>query len=622
MPAAKVKLREFESSSNVPTFPGCYGAIVIPSTFGDLDPQLVSSNTDLRNKYTPFSTLEVGMDVSFYSADRFLRKSKSLWVVRAIGTGYAYAGYSVRSSVDNSFESGAESGMTQIDDFEFTTTSPMIIAAQNPGSWASESSHGLYIRLAGYHTSEAATLDSTTGLFTLTDNTYGSGFPVRVVAASGSTLPSALSSTTTYFIVHNTDGKYSLATSFNNKTGATGSIIDLKDATGSFTVKPAINYSKEEGIFRLELFRGDDLSSAIETHYISRDTSLKDSSGSATYVEDVLKSSTYVRGIDNLLVDSTVAIRDVMTLTRLSGGANGSAVTDGQMIEAAQKLSNRDKYPVLVFMDGGRTSATYQQSLSELCETRHDCVPVFSTPISLEKSSTFLNDLRDYREADLGLDTSFGSLYSPHMKVYCNDTDKELWVSPDGFVAAQIAETAANFEVWYPVAGNTRGKLDGIIELARTFVFNDDSDGGEADLLSDAGINLLKYTPNKGVRIWGQRTLKTTDTPSSRLNVRLLLCYIEPAIKEALEDFLFELNETSTRSICYTKIDTYMADIKTRKGVYSYTLVCDSTNNSDSDIAARRMKVALYVSPEEGIEEIPFDVTVTRSGVTVKSSTL
>lgn len=99
-----------------------------------------------------------------------------------------------------------------------------------------------------------------------------------------------------------------------------------------------------------------------------------------------------------------------------------------------------------------------------------------------------------------------------------------------------------------------------------------------------------------------------------RLNVQLLLIYMQPAIAFALEDFIFEINDDQTRSIVRAMIDSYMANIKGRRGVYAYSIVCDETNNTPADIDNYTMNVWLYIEPTKGAEIIEFSTIITPTG--------
>ena len=62
-------------------------------------------------------------------------------------------------------------------------------------------------------------------------------------------------------------------------------------------------------------------------------------------------------------------------------------------------------------------------------------------------------------------------------------------------------------------------------------------------------------------------------------------------------------------------LESYMDNIKARRGVYDYQVVCDDTNNSPDDIDNYRLNVWLFVKPTKAIEYIPFKVVITSTGM-------
>ena len=78
--------------------------------------------------------------------------------------------------------------------------------------------------------------------------------------------------------------------------------------------------------------------------------------------------------------------------------------------------------------------------------------------------------------------------------------DREVWTSPDGFAIKAMIDTASNYEIWYPVAGNTRG----VVSALDTKVHFTD---GDQDLLYDNGVNPIIFDAGQGIKIWGQKTL-------------------------------------------------------------------------------------------------------------------
>ena len=211
-------------------------------------------------------------------------------------------------------------------------------------------------------------------------------------------------------------------------------------------------------------------------------------------------------------------------------------------------------------------------------------ISVLSTPYAAEANSDYLNELLDYRNIDLNANTSYAAMYSPSPKIYDRYNDRSIYVGADGYGAAQISETAANFEMWFPVGGFRRGIIN-VLDVRRRFT------SGEMASLYDNGINPIRFAPGRGILIWGQKTLLARPSSLDRLNVRLLLVVIEPAIVAALEDFLFEINDTATRGLITSVIESYMTNIKARRGVLDFNVVCDATNNTAEDIDNKKLNV-------------------------------
>jgi len=337
----------------------------------------------------------------------------------------------------------------------------------------------------------------------------------------------------------------------------------------------------------------------------------KDGYGAGIYVEDVLEASNYIRAIDNDAVPETILPKEQAALLALANGDDGGTVTDTHMLQALSLLANKRDVFVTLLMDGGWTTPAYQkQGLLNLAETRKDCFAVLSVPISDEQASTYVTEILNYRKLELNANSSYGGLFTSHLYIQDKYNDRKIYVAPDGYVAAAISETASNYEIWYAPAGSRRGNLN-VLDVARRFT------EGDMDLLYDNGINPIDFYPGKGIRIWGQKTLLSRPSALDRINVRLLLITIEPAIAEFLEDFLFEFNDAPTRALITSGINSYMENIKSRRGVYAYNVICDESNNTPEVIDSNAMSVDLYVQPTKTSEFIRFRTIVTRTGATV-----
>lgn len=365
---------------------------------------------------------------------------------------------------------------------------------------------------------------------------------------------------------------------------------------------------KEPGAFLVILYKKyDDQYLEVERHTVSRNEAHVDGYGRNIYVEKVFESSNYVRWKDNKGVSTNVYPCNQTTYAKLTGGSLGHAATTGECITALKLFGNKRRYPITLIMDGGWSIPEYQQAIIDVCESRGSTLGILSTPIEVEQSSNYLEDLLAYRRKSLITSTSHAALYTPHVKIYDEYNDREIWISPTGHVGACISDTATNYEPWYAPAGNTRGVLN-VLGVAREF--ND----GDEDALYDAGINPIDFHETYGIRIWGQKTLLNRASALDRVNVRMLLITIEPAIEALLMDYVFEANDDFSREMIVSKLDPYLASIQARRGFYAYKVICDSSNNTNEVIDNNELIADIAIQPTRVAELIKGRLFINSTG--------
>ncbi len=379
----------------------------------------------------------------------------------------------------------------------------------------------------------------------------------------------------------------------------------------SDTDREAAELIKEPDCFLLYIYKknpDNSITLVEDPHLCSRIKGKKDGYGNNIYVEDALLKSEYVRAIDNDGVAETVYPKNQTSILMFNGGDDGNQVTDSDMLTALDPVSNKRNIQVTLLLDGGWATPAYQkQGLISLAENRKDCFAILSCPIASEQSSDYMNAILNYRKYELNANTSYAGLFSSHLQIQDKFNDRKIYVPPDGYVGAVISETAANYEMWYPPAGNRRAILN-VLDCVRHFT------EGEEDVLYDNGINPIDFYPGRGIRVWGQKTLLSRPSSLDRINVRLLLIVIEPAISEFLEDFLFEINDKLTRALVESGIETYMESIRSRRGVYEFKVVCNDENNKPVDIDAGKLNVWLWIKPVKAAEFIKFTTIITSTG--------
>lgn len=590
--AAKVILREQDLSSRVPGFEGVYGGIVIPAIKGDTtQPTLVTSDTQLLDLYTAEAKVEASDHLAFYSALQFLKKSKKLWVVRAHSAAL-YGGYTFIQDTGSGSNAVLSSGQADPTAYSFNADDLFLLHGKNPGVWNNK------IKVKVF------TKKDNTDIKTGTPNiTIASGVGTMTVAQAQNVNVGAL-------VTYDTNKKAYISA----KTSSTVYTLKALDGTApTDEVTPvtvdSINESLSEinAQFRIDVYWGDDENNAVESWNCSRVQGTKDGFGHSIYIEDVLDASAYIGAVDNVALSDLAIPREQTTIVTMGAGSDGGTVTDTEMGTAADMLNNKIAYPMLLFMDGAWASSTYHTKLINIAEARQDCVAILSIPYADENNASYISSITTYRNTTLNANSSYATLSSPHVQIADDYNNRKLYIGPDGFIAGAVSETGANFELWFPAAGPRRGRVNAL-DLKRRYT------EGELDNLATIGVNPIRWKAGRGIHIWAHKTLSTRPTALDRLNVRLLLIFIEPPIMEFLEDFLFELNDEATRSLIKAGIDEYMLNIQSRRGVYDFKTVCDETNNSAVDIDNYRLNVWLFVKPVKGVEFIPFTVVITTTG--------
>ena len=376
---------------------------------------------------------------------------------------------------------------------------------------------------------------------------------------------------------------------------------------------------KEINAFIIRVYHKDNLNVPLEVWEVSRVAGQKNGYGRNMFIESILEGSQYIDGFNNVLVDELILPKETVTrdddgnvISRsyimLTAGDDGDAVTDSDMITSADLMENRNSYPLSIMLDGGWATPAYQIRLTQICENRDDSIAVLSVPYEVEASADYANEIVKYRNLDLNINSSYCALYSCHVKITDKYNNRQIFVSPDGYAAAAINESASSYEIWYPPAGYKRGKIL-VEDTLRRFT------DGELDLLYDAGINPIRFAPGKGIAIWGQLTLELRPSIKDRLNVRLLLNEVKPAITTMLEQVLFELNEIRTRKMVQISITDYLRSVKSRNGLVDFHVVSDDTNNSAYDMDNHILNVDVYLKPMHSIEYINFTTILTDTGV-------
>jgi hypothetical protein len=172
---------------------------------------------------------------------------------------------------------------------------------------------------------------------------------------------------------------------------------------------------------------------------------------------------------------------------------------------------------------------------------------------------------------------------------------------------------------WFAPAGQRRGIVDnatniGYIDAASgEFVVNKN---GQAlrDVEYNNYLNPIAYFTNLGLLNYGNKNSFASDSALDRTNVSRLVCYLRYQLQRAVQPFLFEPNDSITRNQARAVVQTLLADIQAKRGIYDYVVVCDESNNTPARIDRNELWIDVAIEPVKAIEFIYIPVRILNTG--------
>ena len=178
------------------------------------------------------------------------------------------------------------------------------------------------------------------------------------------------------------------------------------------------------------------------------------------------------------------------------------------------------------------------------------------------------------------------------------------FVPPSGHVAGSFAATDIALGPHHAAAN---GELAWIVDLSTNL------SGNAQAVYNDEQINVIRALPNRGIRIYGARTL-SSDSAWLYVPVRRLVSMVENAILDAMQWAVFEPNNPTLRAVvrrsCLTLLDTLWqrGAFAGRSQDEAYYVRCDGTNNPPSAQANGELQVDVGVAAVRPSEFIVFRV--------------
>tara|TARA_R110000772_G_scaffold194614_2_gene305374 strand:+ start:2974 stop:4650 length:1677 start_codon:yes stop_codon:yes gene_type:complete len=305
---------------------------------------------------------------------------------------------------------------------------------------------------------------------------------------------------------------------------------------------------------------------------------------------------------------------------RLTGGSDGTApATDALQAVYATAFGDAETLDVNILIgpsgaDTSSVSYAAANAVISVASGRKDCVAVVSPPTTGSSGtalqSTPATAVTNATTWGAGVTSnSYGIMTSTAVYVYDKYNDVYRWIGSAGNVAGLLANVDNVAEPWFSPAGYNRGQLRGVVKLG----YNPTS--AQRDTLYKGRVNPLVSFPGQGIILFGDKTAQSKPSAFDRINVRRLFIVLEKAISTASKFQLFELNDEFTRAMFRNMTEPFLRDVKGRRGVTDFLVVCDETNNTGEVIDTNRFVADIFIKPSRSINFITLNFIATRTGV-------
>jgi len=180
------------------------------------------------------------------------------------------------------------------------------------------------------------------------------------------------------------------------------------------------------------------------------------------------------------------------------------------------------------------------------------------------------------------------------------------WYSPAGFERGKILNqnftTAENAPSSEEILPYTPSDLSGSSTSALGIVYS-------------RGLNTFLNVPNQAnvneyflLSDFCGITQSATPIKTS-ISYGNLISYISFGVKTILNSALFEINDEGLRNSTKFRIESFLQPIVANQGIDEYRIVCDGSNNSQTDVLNRKLNVDVYIKPSQSINFVELSFT-------------
>jgi len=275
----------------------------------------------------------------------------------------------------------------------------------------------------------------------------------------------------------------------------------------------------------------------------------------------------------------------------------------------------------IALMAAPGTAPHQQKEVLEYCEIRKDRFAVLDGPVVSSGSMDIPASAKGY-----------GAMYVPWLKVskpswYKGEQDVKVTGNDRRKLSKVRTEDGVKKEVYVPPSGHLCGimaRVDGergvhkapANELVMGITgLSQNINKLEQGQYNDRGINVIREFKDRGIRVWGARTLATKSDPSWKyINVRRLFIMIEQSILLGSQWSVFEPNDQTLWKKLTRDVRSYLMRVWRSGALFGATaeeafyVKCDSETNPRYLIDAGQVNVQIGISPVKPAEFVVFSI--------------
>ena len=233
-----------------------------------------------------------------------------------------------------------------------------------------------------------------------------------------------------------------------------------------------------------------------------------------------------------------------------------------------------------------------QLALINHCERMQDRMAIIDPLPDLKPQG-----VKKWREKESNFDSKYAALYYPWIKV-ADVNGKPIAVPPSAFMAGIWSRSDAERGVHKAPANEiVRGALGPVYDVTTN----------EQDTLNPIGINCIRTFSNRGVRVWGARTL-SSDPQWRYISVRRLFNYVQKSMFYGTQWVVFEPNNIDLWERVKRDITAFLLGVwrdgalfgKTQQEAFKVQV--DEQNNPEESRDLGLLNVNIHLSPVKPAE--------------------